>query len=158
MKKNFATALVFSTGLALGAIASEVAENGLYEFKAGDQIIAEEVNSNFNYLLQKITILEAKLASYESNHTLEPVVGSWSCVSDGGGSGFLVFKENGQFSESGVDVFNGIASAWSHAAGDVYIITGNGTNQVTITFSNANENMRLVPDRYYMDKVNCVKA
>ncbi len=89
---------------------------------------------------------------------LNPAIGSWSCTSDGGRSGFLVFEENGRFSESGVDVFNGIASAWTQAAEDIYIITGNGTNQVTITFSNSNENMRLVPDRDYMDKVNCVRS
>lgn len=158
VNKNTIIASVFLAGAAIGAFASEVAESGLYLFKPGDPIMASEVNANFDVLLQKISALEAKLASFESDHTLEPVVGSWSCLSDEGNSGFLVFEENGRFSESGVDVFNGIAAAWSHASGDIYIITGNGTNQVTITFSNENQSMRLVPDLSFKDKVTCTRT
>ena len=56
---------IFGMGVITGVIAKEVSENGLYIFKSGDPIVASEVNANFDFLLQKIVILEAKLASYE---------------------------------------------------------------------------------------------
>ena len=158
MKKSIFITSIFSAGIVFGAVASEIAENGLYLFNSGDPILASEVNANFDYLLQKITILEAKLASYESNGTLDPVIGSWSCVAGDGTSGFIVFRDGGGYSESGVSIFNGWASAWARAAEGVYIITGNGQNTSNITFSNNNYNMHVVPDRNYLDTLDCTKS
>jgi len=158
MKRNVILSSIFTLGIAVGAIASEIAENGLYQFNSGDPILASEVNANFTYLLQKITILEAKLASYESNGTLDPVIGSWSCIAGDGTSGFIVFRDGGGYSESGVSIFNGWASAWARAAEGVYIVTGNGQNTSNITFTNNNYNMHVVPDRDYLDTLDCTKS
>ncbi len=89
---------------------------------------------------------------------LDPVVGGWSCTNDNETKGNLVFREDGRFSETGVDVFNGIASSWVHVTQDIYIITGNGTDNVSIEFSNNNESLVLVPDKTFMDTVNCEKT
>ena len=158
MRKNIVTALIFTSGITLGAIASEVAENGLYKFVAGDPIMASEVNANFDYLLQKVTILEAKLASYERDGTLDPVIGSWSCAAADGSSGFIVFRDTGGYSETGVSIFNGWASAWARASEGIYIITGNGKDTSSITFTNQNSNMHVVPDRSFLDTLDCVRS
>jgi len=158
MKRQALIILIFFIGTIASVIASELAENRLYIFEPDTPIIAEEVNSNFEYLLQKINILEAKLAAYESNGTLDPVIGSWSCVAGDGTSGFLVFRDGGGYSESGVSIFNGWAAAWARAAEGVYIITGNGQNTSNITFSNSNNNMHIVPDRDYLDTLDCTKS
>ncbi len=150
--------IVFLLGSVVGVMASELAESGLYTFEPDTPIIAAEVNSNFEFLLQKISILEAKLAAYEGNGTLDPVVGSWSCVAGDGTSGFLVFKDGGGYSESGVSIFNGWAAAWARATDGVYIITGNGQNTSNITFSNSNNSMHVVPDRSYLDTLDCTKS
>lgn len=57
MKKLIVTS-TFILGFTFGAIASEMSSSGLYIFKAGDPIIAEEVNSNFSYLEQQINKLK----------------------------------------------------------------------------------------------------
>lgn len=158
MKKNMVVILFFLSGLGIGSVASELAQNGLYIFKSGDPILASEVNANFDYLITKVTILEAKLAAYEKNGTLDPVIGSWSCVSNRGTSGFIVFRDNGGYSQNGVSIFNGWASAWARATEGVYIITGNGSNTSNITFSNSNTNMHVVPDRDYLDILDCARS
>ena len=89
---------------------------------------------------------------------MDPVIGSWSCVADDGSSGFLAFREGGGYSESGVSIFNGWASRWARGAEGVYIITGNGTDASNITFTNENQNMHVVPDRDFLDTLDCTKS
>lgn len=101
---------VFLLGGALGAIASEQLNNGLYQFKAGDNIVASEVNANFTLLNNKIEEMKAL------DHTIEIPL---NCKdSSGVEAGYFYLLRNKTILDNTIFTNNGPATHWSYSLQD----------------------------------------
>ncbi|MBK8187849.1 MAG: hypothetical protein IPK77_11755 [Cellvibrio sp.] len=96
--KNILLLAVFFVGACFGAVASEIAKNGLFVFRAGDPILASEVNANFDLILKRIEVLESTLGI---NSIEKTIVGVWDCTGDSPSTIYIVFRADGIYSEIG---------------------------------------------------------
>ncbi|CAA0110320.1 Uncharacterised protein [BD1-7 clade bacterium] len=110
LNRNTLLIATFAIGTTVGAIASELASNGLYVFKAGDSIVAAEVNSNFDLLYSKMEALRKRSVT----NILDSYPGSLECAGDDNSIGNIRFNVDGTISSN--TIYAG-ATEWAHAEG-----------------------------------------
>jgi hypothetical protein len=136
VNKTGVVASTFLLGIALGAIASEVAYNGLHIFEPGDRIYASEVNANFDYLLRKIELLESKINPPSEDELIGEIIGSWNCGIDQS----LIFDASGTFNQIGMYLGNGRKYSWLKFDDDTVSLTGvMGSHNVDLYFVSNDE-------------------
>ena len=115
---------VFSLGIIVGAVASEQLSNGLYKFKSGDAIIADEVNANFE-------LLQGRIEELQKSAGLTKMLGHWDCTGEMGLIGELYFDSDGSFSTSTIVLASAAVGQWTpvgeyryefDVAGDISIL------------------------------------
>ena len=146
MNKKYVIASTFIIGTAFGALASEMAINGLYIFKAGDPIVASEVNSNFELLNKRITTLEKTQVITEK---------WWDCTGDEGGYASFVLDAGGSiyYNESLTPTQD--STAWTYSYENA-TFTLNSTQEYTASITSIDaSSIRVVPEDISLESFTC---
>ena len=151
MKMNKKTLIpaVFLCGMAFGALASEIASNGLYIFKSGDPILASEVNSNFDLLYNMIE--EVKLLDLVTNT-------SYYCDGDISASGYFQLSSN--YTVRNNDLFAS-ATSWSFdRENQSFILNSIPETELKISpkENDATYEIRIEPTDSSIEKVSCYRT
>ena len=134
-------------------IASEVSSNGLFVFKAGERVVANEVNENFEMLDRKLKKLELREAF--GNHT-------WSCNGSKGAIESVMLNLNGALFDSGLFSERGVATKWTYDYSNhaiVFQTNPTTTLNVTTTIGDGpypNTILRLTPREIELESFTCV--
>ena len=140
---------VFSLGIVIGAFASDKLSNGLFEFKAGDPIIAQEVNSNFALLQERYNELKTEIITTK-------VLRPWYCQNSSGAAGYLKFNRNGQLEISSGTVFNNDFTTWSIGSGEGWVVNLDGLVDTTASIEHSdNFGIRIVPENTSYEPIVC---
>ena len=146
MNKKALTIIIFSAGFAIGAIASEISSNGLYIFKSGDSIVADEVNSNFELLNKRITIIEKTYAITDN---------SWNCEGDEGGYANLRLEATGSIHSNDSLTPTQDATAWTYSyENDTFTLNSSQEYEATISLTSDN-NIRVIPLDDLLESYTC---
>ena len=150
MNKKALTIVIFSAGCAVGAVASEISSNGLYIFKSGDSIVADEVNSNFELLNKRITIIE-------KTNVITGV--RWMCEGDEGGYADFNFSISGGM-PLGFDRISPTqdATAWTYSyENDTFTLNSSHEYEATISRTSDND-IRVIPQDDLLESYTCYTA
>ena len=146
MNKKVLTIVIFSAGCAVGAVASEIASNGLYVFKSGDSIVADEVNSNFEFLNKRITIIE-------KTNVITGV--QWICEGDEGGYADLRLSVTGSVNGNDSLTPTQDATAWTYSyENDTFTLNSSQEYEVTISLASDND-IRIIPLDDLLESYTC---
>ena len=151
MKNKKLISGIFVIGTVFGAVASEQLSNGLYQFKSGDPIFAEEVNANFTLLQGQIDTL----LQMEANSRL---MGSWNCEGDLGSYEYVSFNADYTFSSDTAAIAQEASGTWSNIeTGKYNLNTVSGDSVITVTVSRHNQ-VRLVTENGSLDNFTCDRS
>lgn len=152
MNKKIFISAIFSAGVAIGAVASEVASSGLYTFKSGDPIVASEVNANFELLSNELA--EMKATAFILND-------SFDCEGDDGGRGYFGLWANNTVPENDIYIQNGTATQWSYSVmSNTFTLNTTPNIELSITAITNDQTylLRIEPVDPMLEKYSCYRG